>query len=173
LSKNDYDATPPTGSEYVRFYTSSSGAYTPYLSIVYTVNDIEVEIITAPMYPSGLTIEKRGRFATPILYQKHDSSVTAQWLIDGTYLKPSDGRTISLKNLIPYWRASVSTTFTSTWNNIVWNDRPYIVRPITIDEPFRYIQFRFYNDGSNDTDEVAYAGIEMVYQRHGIMRTQG
>ena len=103
------------------------------------------------------------------MYQNHDASIDVQWLINGTSLRPSSGDTITLKNLIPYWRSASSATLTSLWGNIIWSDRPWMSTPMTIDAPFRYIQFRFTNDGSNATDEIAYAGIEIVYQTHTVL----
>ena len=136
-------------------------------------NDIATEIITAPFQPQGYSQSKRARFYTCSLYQFEDSSTTIQWLVDASYWEPSAGRVISLQNLLPYYREADSTTMTTTVGSALHYDHPMVVRPITVNNQFRYIQFRIYNNGDETRDEIAYSGGELVYQAHGIRRYQG
>ncbi len=135
--------------------------------------DIATELVTGPVYPSGISVSKRCRKFTPMAFQRHDASLKVEWVIDGSYLKPTTARPISLYNLIPYWRDSTDTDHAQLWGTTVWSARSYVPRPIVVNEPFRYIQFRLTCDGSNTYDDTAYAGGEVVYQQHGIKHTQG
>lgn len=134
---------------------------------------IVTEIVTAPYAPRGATIQKRLRSFTPIAFQRYDASLDCNWLIDGTYIKPATGRAVSLYNRVPYWRDTTDTQRAQLWDSTVWSSRPYTIRPVTANEPFRYVQFIFTCDGTNATDETAYAGMEVTYQVHGPKHAQG
>ena len=134
---------------------------------------ITTEIVTAPYYPYGVMRTKRLRMVTPLAFQRFDSALEAQWIVDGSYIKPSSARAITLYNRVPMWRDSTDTQRAQEWSTTVWNARPYIIRPVTVNEPFRYVQFRLTSDGTNAQDETAYAGLEVAYQVHGMKHPQG
>ncbi len=135
--------------------------------------DVDTELVSAPYAPNGISTEKRMKTITPIAFQRFDSSLKLQWIIDGSYIKPSTARAISLYNRVPYWRDTTDTQRAQLWNSTVWNSRPYVIRPVTVDEPFRYIQLRLTSTGTNAQDETTYAGAEVLYQVHGLKHTQG
>ena len=137
------------------------------VSGVTTDKDIVSEIITAPVMPGGMGAKKRARQYYPYLYQKYDASVRAQWIIDGRYLEPdinSDDRMFTLYNRVPFYRAATDTQQKQLWGNDVWNNEPVLPRPISVNEPFQYIQFVLRCDGSNNRDEMSYVGGELYYQ---------
>ncbi len=140
---------------------------------VTTENAIVPEIITAAVYPRGLGMNKYARHFAPMLYQRYNNAIQAQWIIDGRYIGPDDDMTIDLINLVPYWNDGTDTDQQQLWSNTVWSELPVMPVLIGIDEPFNYIQFRITCDGSNARDEIAFAGGELYYQIQGLRITTG
>lgn len=128
--------------------------------------DISVTIVTAPLAPYDISVNKRARDFYPKLYQKYNEAVTIQWIIDGRYILPSSAEAYVLRNDIPYWDAT-------TWDGSVWNDQPVMPTAVTLDTPFNYLQFIIYMAGTNDRDEMAYSGGELWYQPHTAIRVTG
>lgn len=135
--------------------------------------DITSEIVLPPMAPGGLAIAKMARQFTPTLAQRYNASTQVQYIIDGTYTEPTVSQYSTASGRIPDWRASTTTTEFQTWNSIVWADNPYIPVPLALFEPFKYVQFRLLNAGSNARDSISYSGAELLYQVHGVRHTQG
>ncbi len=129
-----------------------------------TAADISFEIITAPSTPQGLSVDKHLEAVTPLISQFYDESVLAQWILDGSRILPITGVTYKLKNNIPFWNEGSDTNVSTLWGSTVWTNNAYIIRPIRMHEPFRYVQFRFTCNGSNARDAVRYSGIELVYK---------
>ena len=131
------------------------------------------EIVTSAIYPRGLGVNKYARHFAPMLYQRHNNAIQIQWILDGRYVAPDTAITVDLINVVPYWNDGTDTDQHQVWGNTVWNELPVMPTLIGIDEPFNYIQFRITSDGTNATDEMAFAGGELYYQQHGLMITTG
>ena len=128
------------------------------------------EITTGAIMPGGISARKRARKYFPYLYQKYDAAVKVQWIVDGRYIEPdisASNRMITLYNRVPYWRTASTTKMKQLWANTVWNNEFIPPRPISINEPFAYIQFVLRCEGTNDRDEISYSGGELKYQRYG------
>jgi hypothetical protein len=128
--------------------------------------DVAVTIVTAPLAPYDISVNKKARQLNPKIYQNYNGAVTLQWIIDGRYILPSAAETFTLRNEIPYWDAT-------TWDGSVWNDEPVMPTAVTLDTPFNYIQFIIHMAGTNDRDEMAYSGGELWYQPHTAIRITG
>lgn len=135
--------------------------------------DIPTTIVTGAILPNGYSVAKCLRHCTLALSQFYNESTTLQFVVDGSYLKPSTSITINLKNNIPYHDEADDVHIDTSWGNSIWVNNAYIVAPVSTLEPFRYIQLIIYNAGANARDYIRYAGCELAYQFHGIMRQQG
>jgi hypothetical protein len=137
---------------------------------VITSNAIITDIWTGAIYPYDISVIKRARTATPKLYSKQDGAAAIQWIVDGRYCAPEY---TTLTNLVPEWNAANleqaqvwGDTVVTTYNNIM-------SKSVTVDEPFKYIQFRIRCLGTNDEDEISYVGLELWYQTHNLRRDIG
>jgi hypothetical protein len=124
--------------------------------------DIETTIYLAPFKPYGLGINKRARTFIPLLYQKYDNATTVRWIVDGRYTDTA----VQVDNNVALWRPVSGVT--TMWDGSIWTDKPIVIQPMSILEPFIYIQFVIYNDGSEAADEIAWLGAELYYQVHTV-----
>ena len=83
---------------------------------------------------------------------------------------PSTARRIKYQGIVPLWNDGTDTDYKQTWSGTVWHNQPLIPRIVGINAPFNHIQFIIKNLGTNDRDEIAYSGGELVYQAHGVTR---
>ena len=126
--------------------------------------NIKTEIYLCPFAPYGYSMAKRARTFTPLIYQKYDKSTTVRWIVDGRYTDVA----ISYYNNVAYWRPTQNLNQLQTWDGTIWADKPIMIQPMAINEPFQYIQFVIINAGTNDEDEIAYMGSELFYQLHTL-----
>ena len=129
-----------------------------------TAENIASEIITSAISPQGISLDKILTDVTPLISQFYNGSVSAQWILDGSRILPTSGVTYTLQNNIPFWNDTSNTLTSTLWGSTVWTNNAYIIRPIRLHEPFRYVQFRFTCDGSNARDAVRYSGMELMYK---------
>jgi hypothetical protein len=133
-------------------------------------NNVITNIMTGPVMPYGMTVRKRARLFTPYLYQSVDGATMVRWIVDSRYLGPS---LIRLYNTVPYFRAATTTQQKQLWGNTLYTGSAYMPRPVSINDPFMYIQLEILNNGTNATDEIAYGGGELWYQVHQLSRAVG
>ncbi len=133
-------------------------------------NNIVTNIMSGPLMPYGMTVRKRARLFTPYLYQSVDGATILRWIIDSRYMGPS---LIRLYNTVPYYRALTDTQQKQLWGNTLYVGTAYMPRPVSINDPFQYIQFEIINNGEEATDEIAYGGGELWYQVHQLSRAVG
>ena len=135
--------------------------------------DVTTEIVTGPLAPYGMTMNKVARQFTPTMFQRTNGSTRVQWVIDGAYVHPDTNRYVELTGLVPYYSDGSDDALDQLWGNTVWQDEPYTPQPIGFVDPFRYIQFRIINDGTATQDGISYGGAELWYQLGKIGRQTG
>ncbi len=162
------------GYVYIHEETNSEGTYKQFKDFAAATSaDIPTEIVTGAIMPSGISVIKMLMIYTPLVSQFTNDSTYVEWLIDGSYIKPDTQRNLTLKSNIPFFNDTSKSSTTGVRGGGILAHNEYVVRPVGVKEPFRYLQIKIKNDGTNPRDSVRYAGGEINYQIRTIIRQQG
>lgn len=135
-----------------------------------TNQNIATRIHLGPFSPGGISKVKRFLDAIPQLYQHHNGSTILQFLMNQSYVDSTTGVSVELDGHVPLWNDESDSDYTQGWDDTVWVTHPVLPVKVNIRKTGRFVEFIIYNAGSNDYDEIAYGGMEIIYQYIGRSR---